>query len=44
MLVLVTCTQSLEEQMQELQRRLVGKEAKIANLATCLENRGREKK
>ena len=39
---LVTSTPSLEEQMQELQRRLAENEAEIANLATRLENRERE--
>jgi len=43
MLVLVTSTPSLKEQMQELQRSLVEKEAEIANLATRLENREYEK-
>jgi len=43
MQVLVTSTPSLEEQIQELQSKLVEKEAKITNLATCLENRGRKK-
>jgi len=41
--VLVASTPSLEEQVQELQRKLAEKEAEIANLATCLENRKREK-
>jgi len=41
--VLVTNTPSLEEQMQELQRKLAEKEAEIANLATRLGNREREK-
>jgi len=39
MSVLLTSTPSLEEQMQELQRRITEKEAKIANLAVCLEIR-----
>ena len=43
MSALVTTTPSLEEQMQELQRRLAENEAEIANLATRLENREREK-
>ena len=43
MSALVTSTPSLEEQMQELQRRLAENEAEIANLATRLENREREK-
>ena len=34
MLVLVTSTTSLEEQLQELQRKLIEKDAKIASLAT----------
>ena len=41
--VLVTSTPSLEEQMQELQRKLAEREAEIANLATRLENREHEK-
>jgi len=41
--VLVTSTPSLEEQMQELQRKLAKKEAEIANLAAHFENREREK-
>jgi len=41
--VMVTTTPSLEEQMQELQRKLAEKEAEIANLAAHLENREREK-
>jgi len=40
--VLVTSTPSLEEQMQELQRKLAEKEVEIANLAAHLENRERE--
>ena len=40
---LVTSTPSLEEQMQELQRRLAENVAEIANLASCPENREREK-
>ena len=40
--VMVTTTPSLEEQMQELQRKLAEKEAEIANLAAHLENRERE--
>ena len=43
MLVLVTNTQSLEEQIQELKKGLAEKEAGIANLATCLENERHEK-
>ena len=43
MSALVTSTPSLEEQMQEPQRRLAENEAEIANLATRLENREREK-
>ena len=39
MLVLVTNSASLKEQMQELQMRLAEKEAEIVNLATCPENR-----
>jgi len=41
--VLVTSTPSLEKQMQDLQRKLVEKEAEIANLITHLENRECEK-
>ena len=41
--VLVTSTPSLEEQMQELQRKLAEKEAIIANLVTYLKNREHEK-
>ena len=41
--VLMTNTPSLEERMQELQRKLSKKESEIANLAACLENREREK-
>jgi len=41
--VLVTSTPSLKEQMQELQRKLAEKEAKIANLTARLENGEREK-
>ena len=41
--ILVTSTPSLEGQMQELQRRLAEKEVEIANLATRLDNREREK-
>jgi len=44
MLVSVTCTPTLEEQMQELERSLAEKEAEIANLATHFENRERKKK
>ena len=36
---LATSTSSLEEQIQELQRKHAEKEAEIANLATCPENR-----
>ena len=43
MSALVTSAPSLEEQMQELQRRLVENEAEIANLASRPENREREK-
>ena len=43
MSISVTNTPSLDEQMQEPQRRLAEKEAEIANLATRLENREREK-
>ena len=43
MSALVTSTPSLEEQMQELQRRLAENEAEIANLASRPENREREK-
>ena len=43
MSALVTSTPSLEEQMQELQRRLAENGAEIANLPTRLENREREK-
>ena len=42
--VLVTSTPSIEEQMQELQRKLVEKEAEFSNLAARLQNREREKK
>jgi len=41
--VLVTSTPSLEEQMQELQKKLAEKDAEIANLAVRPENREREK-
>ena len=41
--VLMTSTPSLEEQMQELQSKLAYKKAEIANLATHLANREREK-
>ena len=41
--VLVTSTLSLKKQLQERQRKLVEKEAEIANLGTCLENRECEK-
>ena len=44
MTVLGTSTPSLEEQMQELQRRLAKKEAEVAHLATRLENKECEKK
>ena len=43
MSALVTSSPSLEEQMQDLQSRLEENEADIANLATSLENREREK-
>jgi len=43
MSILVTSTPSLEEQMQELQSKLAYKKAEIANLATHLANREREK-
>jgi len=43
MSVLVTSTPSLEEQMQELQRKLAEKETEIANLITQLENREHKK-
>ena len=43
MQVLVTSTPSLEEKMQELQRKLAEKDAETANLVTHLENREREK-
>jgi len=39
----VTSTPSLEEQMQELQKKLAEKEAEIANLAARLENKECEK-
>ena len=41
--VFVTSTPSLEEQIQELQRKLAEKEAEIANVAARFENREREK-
>jgi len=41
--ILVTSTPRLEEQMQELQRKLAQKEMEIANFTTYLENRKREK-
>ena len=41
--VLVTSTPSLEEQMQELHRKLVEKEVEITNLTTRLGNREHEK-
>ena len=41
--VLVTSTLSLEEQMQELQRKLIEKGAEIANVTARLENKEREK-
>jgi len=43
MSVLVTSILSLEEQMQELQKKLAKKEAEIANLTTRLENREHKK-
>ena len=43
MSALVTSAPSLEEQMQELQWRLAQNGAEIANLATRLKNREREK-
>jgi len=44
MSVLMTSTPSPKEQMQELQRGLVEKAAKITNLATRLKNREHDKK
>ena len=43
MLVLVTRTPSLEEQMHESQKKHAEKEVEIADFATLLENREREK-